>query len=173
ATDQLPNVFTSALRPVVRPRIPWVTRPGRHGFRTPLSGPSLQVVGSGGVCGGNHPCGPVHRARCHDEEAGVPRPSLDVRRAGLDDVDELLVLWVEAREENASGFRSVLAGDPVVLRHRLSEALTGTEVQILLATWERRPAGFVLARCAPVSPLSDANALHIDQLYVTRELRRH
>ena len=103
----------------------------------------------------------------------MPRPSLDVRRAGVDDVDDLLALWVEAREENSAGFKSLLAGDPEVLRHRLSEALGGTEVHILLARFEQRPAGFVLARCAPVSPLADSTALHIDQLYVTRELRRH
>jgi GNAT superfamily N-acetyltransferase len=44
---------------------------------------------------------------------------------------------------------------------------------VLLARWDSRPAGFVIVRIAPLTLLGETPAVHVEQLFVTPELRRH
>jgi GNAT superfamily N-acetyltransferase len=107
-----------------------------------------------------------------DEEALVPRLAAEVRRATVDDLDDVLELWAQARAEQLQAGRQVWPGDEQ-LRPRLAEALADGSAEVLLAGWEGRPAGFVLLRIAPLSLLADAPAVHLEQLYVVPRLRRH
>lgn len=100
----------------------------------------------------------------------MPRVPVEVRRCTVDDVDEVLALWREARAETDRSNRPV----PVEqLRPRLTAALERGEAEVLLARWDARPAGFVLVRIAPLSMLGETLAVHVEQLFVTPELRRH
>ena len=103
----------------------------------------------------------------------MPRPSFDVRRAGPDDVEDLVGLWLEARHEVVPLGRSMLVGSPEAARPLLVRALEAGEVEILLAHFERRPAGFVIVRAGRLTPMCESPVLEIDHLFVTRELRRH
>ena len=103
----------------------------------------------------------------------MPRPSLDVRRAGPDDVEDLLGLWLEARQEVVPLGRSMLVGTPEAARPLLARALQAGDVEILLAHLEHRPAGFVITRSGRLTPMCEAPVLEIDHLFVTRDLRRH
>jgi GNAT superfamily N-acetyltransferase len=100
----------------------------------------------------------------------LPRVPVEVRRSTVDDVEEVLALWREARAETDRSSRPV----PVEqLRPRLTAALERGEVEVLLARWDARPAGFVVVRIAPLSVLGETPAVHVEQLFVTPELRRH
>lgn len=102
----------------------------------------------------------------------MPRLTVEVRRAGIDDLDDLLVLWAQAREEVARSGRSV--GAPVdQLRPRLQAALEGEELELLIAHWGGRPAGYVAVRAVAPTPLFEGEAMQIEHLFVTRDLRRH
>ena len=105
-----------------------------------------------------------------DEEARLPRLPVEVRRATADDVDEVLALWREARGEGDRSGRPVSAEQ---LRPRLSVAMERGEIEVLLARWDSRPAGFVVVRLAPLTLLAESPAVHVEQLFVTPELRRH
>ena len=102
----------------------------------------------------------------------MPRLPVEVRRAGADDVDDLLVLWAQAREE------AVRAGRPVgaaadQLRPRLEAALAGDDLQLLLARWDGRAAGYVAVRPVAPTPLFEGEGLQIEHIFVARDLRRH
>lgn len=104
----------------------------------------------------------------------MARPSLEVRRGRADDLDDLLALLVASRDDASPGLRSMLTADPEQLRVRLAGMLRGgSDSDFLLAWQDRRPVGFLVVRSAPVGPLSDVNAMHIDQLYVVPDQRRH
>jgi ribosomal protein S18 acetylase RimI-like enzyme len=105
-----------------------------------------------------------------DEEARLPRLPVEVRRATVADVDEVLALWREARDEGDRSGRPVSAEQ---LRPRLSVAMERGEIEVLLARWDSRPAGFVVVRLAPLTLLAESPAVHVEQLFVTPELRRH
>jgi GNAT superfamily N-acetyltransferase len=102
----------------------------------------------------------------------VPRLPVDVRRAGTDDLDDLLVLWAQARDEVARSGRSV--GAPAdQLRPRLQAALAGDDLHLLLARWDGRPAAYAAVRAVAPTPLFEGEAMQIEHLFVTRDLRRH
>jgi len=103
----------------------------------------------------------------------VTRPSVDVRRAGPADADDLLLLWSQAREESGGAVRAVLRGTPEHLRARLLTALEGPDVHLLLARWDGRPAGYAVLRVAPVMPIVDEPCVHVENLFVAPDLRRH
>jgi GNAT superfamily N-acetyltransferase len=105
-----------------------------------------------------------------DEEARLPRVPVEVRRATVDDVDEVLALWREARGEADRSSRPVTVEQ---LRPRLTAGMERGEVEVLLARWDARPAGFVVVRLAPLTLLAESPAVHVEQLFVTPELRRH
>jgi GNAT superfamily N-acetyltransferase len=101
------------------------------------------------------------------------RGAVEVRRAGLDDVEDLLLLWAQCRDELVRAGR-VYPGSPVEnIRVRLRAALENGDYHVLGAWWDGRAAGFALLRTAPVIPLVDGSALHVEHLFVTPELRRH
>jgi hypothetical protein len=73
---------------------------------------------------------------------------VEVRRCTVDDVEAVIALWREARADTDRSSRPV----PVEqLRPRLTAALERGEVDVLLARWDSRPAGFVVFRIAPLS----------------------
>jgi GNAT superfamily N-acetyltransferase len=100
----------------------------------------------------------------------LPRVPVEVRRCTVDDVEEVLALWREARADTDRSSRPM----PVEqLRPRLTTALARGEVEVLLARWDGRPAGFVVVRIAPLMLLGETPAVHVEHLFVTPELRRH
>lgn len=101
----------------------------------------------------------------------MSRPPVEVRRACIDDLDDLLHLWSTSREELGRGVRAVAGPPPDQLRPRLRESLTVADAPILIARHEGAPAGYALLRLAPVLAV-DGTALHIDHLYVVPALRR-
>lgn len=104
----------------------------------------------------------------------MARPSLEVRRGRSDDLDDLLQLLMAARDDATPGFRTMLASDPEALRRRLADLLAGPSSTEFLVAWQdRHPVGFLLVTSGPASPLADGAAMHIDQLYVVADQRRH
>lgn len=104
----------------------------------------------------------------------MARPSLEVRRGRSDDLDDLLELLLAARDDATPGFRTMLASDPETLRRRLADLLAGGSCSEFLVAWQdRHPVGFLLVTTGPVGPLADGSAMHIDQLYVVADQRRH
>lgn len=102
----------------------------------------------------------------------MTRPPVDVRRAGTPDVDDLLLLWLAAREEMGRGARSSSA-DPDTVRARLVIALQEDALQLVIARWAGKPAGYALMHTAALAPLMDGVVLHVEHLFVLPELRRH
>lgn len=100
------------------------------------------------------------------------RPPLEVRRAGPEDVPDLLLLWATAREELPWHTRTLLTSDPETLGSRLRQVLAEESLDVLLARWEGRPAGYVVLRSAPLAPLFDLGTVHIEHLFVAPEERR-
>ena len=104
----------------------------------------------------------------------MARPPVDVRQAGACDIDDLLVLWLQARAEISGAGRPWLGVSPDTIRPRLLDALTRRQdLQILLARWEGRPAGFVVVRVGQLMPVVDGDCVQLDHLFVTPPLRRH
>jgi len=103
----------------------------------------------------------------------VTRSPVEVRRAVIEDLDDLLLLWSQAREEVARGGRTP-GGIPLdQIRPRLAESLGSPDIHILLARWEGRVAGYAVLRVAPLLAVVDGPALHIDHLFVQPSARRH
>jgi GNAT superfamily N-acetyltransferase len=104
----------------------------------------------------------------------VARPPVDVRQAAVCDIDDLVVLWLQARAEIAGAGRSLLGASPDTIRPRLLDALSRREdLHILLARWEGRPAGFAVVRVGHLMPVVEADCVQLEHLYVTAPLRRH
>lgn len=102
----------------------------------------------------------------------MSRPPVEVRRASVEDLDDLLLLWAQSREELSRSLRSLGALPADQLRPRLRDALAAGESTILIARFEGSPAGYAVLRLAPVLAV-DTAAVHIDHLYVAPSLRRH
>ncbi len=103
----------------------------------------------------------------------MARAPVDVRRAALADVEDLVTLWGRAREELIRGSRGLGAGAPEQLRDRVAAALEGGGMQVVIARWSGRPAGYALMRLATLTPLLDGPSLHVEHLFVDSEFRRH
>ena len=101
----------------------------------------------------------------------MSRPPVEVRKACVDDLDDLLLLWSRSREELSRNLRSLGALPADQLRPRLKETLVVGDPLVLIARHEGDPAGYALLRIAPVLAV-DPSALHIDHLYVVPPLRR-
>ena len=102
----------------------------------------------------------------------MPRPSLEVRRAGPDDVEDLQRLWLEAREEVVPLGRSMLLGTPAAVRERMVQLLAAHDTSIFVATSEGTPAGFVITRTGRLTPMCDTLVAEVDHVFVTRDMRR-
>jgi GNAT superfamily N-acetyltransferase len=96
---------------------------------------------------------------------------VDVRRAGPADLDEVLGLWSQGRDEiTRPGRPAVPTG---LLGSRLGEALESGQIEILLARREGRAAGFLILRELPLTVMVDQPSISIDQMFVVPEQRRH
>src|SRR3712207_6509237 len=135
---------------------PFGTR--RHAVR------SLQPVG-----GGSFRTAVTHRDSF--QEARVTRPPVEARRATLDDLDDLVLLWSQAREEFGRSGRPIPVAPVEQFRARLMEALTGSDSIILVGRYEGGAVGYAVLRLAPVL-LIDGDALHVDHLFVMPSARR-
>ena len=102
----------------------------------------------------------------------MTRVPVDVRRAVVADLDDLLLLWGQARDEVTGTTRAVAGTAPDHLRPRLREALQGDEVHVLVARLDGAAVGYALLRVAPVFAITDGPCLHIEHLFVTPEARR-
>lgn len=100
------------------------------------------------------------------------RPAADVRLASPEDRDDLVALWVAAREEIARDNRSTHVMPVEDLRSRLGVLLDGTDVQILLGRREGTCAGYVVMSVAPVSSVLETRVLLIEHLFVHPQHRR-
>jgi ribosomal protein S18 acetylase RimI-like enzyme len=102
----------------------------------------------------------------------VTRPPVEVRRGGTDDLEELLLLWAQARQEPGRNGRTSGSVTTEQIRPRLRETLSGSETHVLVARYEGVSAGYAVLRLAPALAVLDGPALHIDHLYVTPQSRR-
>lgn len=102
----------------------------------------------------------------------MTRAPVDVRRAGVEDLDDLLLLWGQARDEVTGTTRAVAGTAPDHLRPRLREALQGDDVHVLVARIDGAAVGYALLRVAPVFAITEGPCLHIEHLFVTPEARR-
>lgn len=101
----------------------------------------------------------------------MPRLPAEVRRAGVDDIDDVLTLWRQAREELDRAGRQIASTEQV--RPRLLDAMASGDVEVVIARWDGRPAGFLIMRIAPLTLLVETPSVHLEQLFVVPELRRH
>lgn len=100
----------------------------------------------------------------------MARALIDVRRAKVDDLDEVLALWAEGRDEIVRQGRAPLPTSQVGTR--LAEAMSSGQVEILLAIREGRTAGFLIFRESPLNFMVDSPVVSIDLLYVSDTERR-
>jgi ribosomal protein S18 acetylase RimI-like enzyme len=96
----------------------------------------------------------------------VLRPVIDVRLASPEDRDELVDLWLAAREETAPTNRVMHAVQLPALRDRLGVLLSGDEVQILIGRRDGQCAGFAVLRESTVSSVLETRQMLIEHLYV-------
>jgi GNAT superfamily N-acetyltransferase len=96
---------------------------------------------------------------------------VDVRRAGSADLDEVLSLWSQGRDELARPARPSVS--TLQLGPRLAEALAAGQIEVLLARREGRPAGFLILREVPPTLMLEKPSISIDQMFVVPEQRRH
>jgi ribosomal protein S18 acetylase RimI-like enzyme len=102
----------------------------------------------------------------------VLRPAIDVRLASLEDRDDLVDLWVRAREEHTPANRAMHGIPTPALRERLGVLLSGDQVQILVGRRDGRCAGFAVLRESTVSSVLDTRLLLIEHLFVHPQHRR-
>ena len=101
----------------------------------------------------------------------MARALVEVRRATVDDLGDVLGLWAEGREEIVRLGRPSTTAEQI--GPRLAEALVAGQIEILLARRDGRPAGFLILREAPLSFMVDQQAICIDQMFVATYARRH
>jgi GNAT superfamily N-acetyltransferase len=90
----------------------------------------------------------------------------------VDDLEDLLLLWGQAREEVTGATRAVAGTAPEQLRPRLREALEGDDVHVLVARLDAAAVGYALLRVAPVFAITEGPCLHIEHLFVSPAARR-
>ena len=101
----------------------------------------------------------------------MSRPPVEARRATVDDLDDLVLLWSQAREELGRSGRLPSVAPLEQFRARLHDTLGGDESIILIGRCEGAAAGYAVLRLAPVL-LVDGDALHVEHLFVLPSVRR-
>ncbi len=101
----------------------------------------------------------------------MSRLAVEVSRARLSDLDDVLALWSQGRAEIIRLGRSSVPAEQ--LAPRLAQALQTGQAEVVLARRDGEPAGFVILREPPISFMTESAALCIEQLYVARSQRRH
>ncbi|MFN8077432.1 MAG: GNAT family N-acetyltransferase [Kineosporiaceae bacterium] len=102
----------------------------------------------------------------------MPRHPVEVRPATAGDVDVLVGLWAQARQELVDMGRHVPVVAADAVRARLLEALTDHHVDVLLARTEGEAVGFAVLRTASLNPLAPTPVVQVEQLFVSAEARR-
>lgn len=105
-------------------------------------------------------------------EAAVARPPVCVRRAQVQDIDDLLLMWSRARDDLVRTVRNLSGTSVEQVRPRLHDALSHPAVRVLVAHVDGQAAGYVVATIASVNPLLDGLNLQIEHLYVAPDFRR-
>jgi len=100
----------------------------------------------------------------------VARALVEVRRATVDDLTDLLELWTQGREENVRLGRPSTPAEQVA--PGLADAIIAGQIEVLLARRDGRPAGFLILREAPLNFMIDQQAICIDQMFVSADARR-
>jgi GNAT superfamily N-acetyltransferase len=101
----------------------------------------------------------------------VARALVEVRRATVDDLPDVLGLWTQGRQEIVRLGRPSTTAEQI--GPRLADAITAGQIEILLARRDGRPAGFLILREAPLSFMVDQQVICIDQMFVAADARRH
>jgi GNAT superfamily N-acetyltransferase len=99
------------------------------------------------------------------------RPGVLVREAVPADLDELVQLCLEAREESAVGAQ-LCSNDADRLRHQIGTLLTAPGGRALVAVLEDKLAGLLLTRVVGPSPFTAEVSVHVEALYVRSGHRR-
>lgn len=97
----------------------------------------------------------------------VSRPQLTVRRVTPELEPDFAVLWTTALHEAGA----TPAARPVS-KERVAVALARDDVHAYLASAEGQPVGFVVLVRSPLSFMSEASCVSIDQIFVVPEARR-
>jgi ribosomal protein S18 acetylase RimI-like enzyme len=96
---------------------------------------------------------------------------VEVRRAGAEDLPDVITLWTQGLEE------IVRLGRPTTSAQqagpRLAKALAAGQIEILLARRDGRPAGFLILRESSPTFLAEQSSVSIDLLFVAPDARRH
>lgn len=100
----------------------------------------------------------------------MARAHVDVRRATVDDLADLLELWTQGRQETARLGRPSTSAEQA--GPRLAEAMATGQIEVLLARRRDRAVGFLILRESPLSFLVDQPAIYVDQMFVTAGTRR-
>jgi GNAT superfamily N-acetyltransferase len=100
------------------------------------------------------------------------RPAIDVRLASLEDRDDLLDLWLTAREQHTPANRSMHGVPTPDLRERIGVLLAGAEVKILVGRRDGHCAGFAVLSESTVSSVLETRFLLIEHLFVDPQHRR-
>jgi len=99
-------------------------------------------------------------------EETVTRPQITVRRVTPELEQAFTALWTSAcSEPSAASARAASEG-------RVAAALAREDVQAYLAVINDQPVGYVVLTRSPLSFLSGAPAVSIDQIFVTPRARR-
>lgn len=98
----------------------------------------------------------------------MPRSTVEVGRAVPEDVDLLLTLVRQARDQDQQPSREESAS----YRARMRSALSRPDVSVYLARCGGDPVGVVVLRLGETVPLTGQEAVHVDQLYVDPRWRR-
>jgi predicted GNAT superfamily acetyltransferase len=96
---------------------------------------------------------------------------VEVRRAAVADLDDVLALWAEGREEVSRLGRSSNLAEQV--GPRLAEAMASGQIEALLARREGRPVGFLILRETPLTFIAERPSICIDHVFVSAQARRH
>ncbi|NHN54967.1 GNAT family N-acetyltransferase [Calidifontibacter sp. DB0510] len=100
----------------------------------------------------------------------MTRPTVRVRRVVADDQDDFERLWIESRD--AFGQDREWA-ERMVQDGKVTEALQREETQVVLATFDGEPAGFLIAAPERSPGLISESSLCVDELYVSPKMRKH
>jgi GNAT superfamily N-acetyltransferase len=115
---------------------------------------------------------PVQRAVVAYEEVRVARAHVEISRATVEDVDDLVLLWGRSRDEFNAAHRALASIGIEAIRKRLILAMESGEIEVFLARRDDQLVGYALVRSGQFMPLHDAQAVTVEQLFVEPSERR-
>jgi GNAT superfamily N-acetyltransferase len=103
----------------------------------------------------------------------VPRPSIIVRRVTPDFESDFAALCTTAHLEAGRGSAiRVISEGPDACERRVAVALAGDDVRAYMAVLDEQPVGYIVLSRRPLSFLTDAQCVSIEQIFVVRDARR-